>query len=53
GLSNNEIAKRLYISPRTVETHRNNLMRKLGLRSQTQLIQFAMQRGIIPGANSE
>lgn len=53
GLSNNEIAKRFYISPRTVETHRNNLMRKLGLRSQTQLIQFAMQRGIIPGATSE
>jgi len=53
GFSNNEIAKRLYISPRTVETHRNNLMRKLGLRSQTQLIQFAMQRGIIPGASSE
>jgi len=53
GFSNNEIAKRLYISPRTVETHRTNLMRKLGLRSQAQLIQFAMQRGIIPGATSE
>jgi two-component system response regulator NreC len=49
GCTNAEIASRLYISPRTVETHRTNLMRKLGLHNHTQLIQFAIQHGIIPG----
>jgi DNA-binding NarL/FixJ family response regulator len=42
------IASRLNLSPRTVETHRANLMRKLGLRSQTDLIRYAIQRGLIP-----
>jgi two-component system response regulator NreC len=42
------IASRLNLSPRTVETHRTNLMRKLGLRSQTDLVRYALQRGIIP-----
>ncbi|MFQ5944069.1 MAG: response regulator [Anaerolineales bacterium] len=46
--TNNEIAARLSISHRTVETHRANLMRKLNLRSQTDLIRFALSRGIIP-----
>jgi DNA-binding NarL/FixJ family response regulator len=48
GLSNPEIATRLSISPRTVETHRANLMRKLGLRTQTDLIRYALKRGILP-----
>jgi DNA-binding NarL/FixJ family response regulator len=43
-----EIAAKLFISPRTVETHRANVMHKLGLRSQTDLIRFALQRGILP-----
>lgn len=42
-----EIAQRLTISPRTVETHRANLMQKLGLRGQAELIRFALQRGIL------
>jgi two-component system response regulator NreC len=42
------IAERLNLSPRTVETHRTNLMRKLGLRSQTDVIRYALQRGLIP-----
>jgi two-component system, NarL family, response regulator NreC len=42
------IAVRLGLSPRTVETHRTNLMRKLGLRSQTDLIRYALQRGLLP-----
>ncbi|MFB0536672.1 MAG: response regulator [Anaerolineae bacterium] len=48
GHNNAEIADRLFISRRTVETHRANLMRKLGLRSQTDLIRYALQRGILP-----
>jgi two-component system response regulator NreC len=46
--TNAEIAKRLYISRRTVETHRANMMRKLGLRTQAQLISYAIRRGILP-----
>lgn len=48
GRTNHDIAEELYISPRTVETHRANIMRKLHLRGQTELIRFALQRGIIP-----
>jgi two-component system, NarL family, response regulator NreC len=48
GHTNVEIANRLFISPRTVETHRSNAMHKLGLRSQTELVRFALQRGILP-----
>ena len=48
GNSNKEIGSRLSISPRTAETHRANLMRKLGLRTQTDLIRYALRRGILP-----
>lgn len=48
GFSNAEIAARLSISPRTAETHRGNLMRKLDLRSQTDLVRYAIRRGILP-----
>ena len=48
GLNNPDIAARLSISPRTVETHRANLMRKLGLKTQTDLIRYALKRGILP-----
>ena len=47
GYSNSDIATRLVISPRTVETHRANMMRKLDLKSQTDLILFAVRRGIL------
>jgi two-component system, NarL family, response regulator NreC len=49
GSTNSDIAARLFISPRTVETHRTHLMRKLNLLNHAQLIQFAIQHGIIPG----
>jgi two-component system response regulator NreC len=48
GHSSREIAERLYISPRTAEIHRANMMRKLGLHNQTGLIRYALQRGILP-----
>ena len=47
GHSNQHISQRLSISPRTVEVHRANLMRKLALQSQTDLIRYALRRGII------
>ena len=48
GYSNKEIGEKLSISPRTVETHRANFMQKLGLKTQTDLIRFALKQGIIP-----
>jgi len=48
GMGNAGIADRLFISVRTVETHRANLMRKLNLRSHTDLIRYALRRGICP-----
>jgi DNA-binding NarL/FixJ family response regulator len=48
GHTNAEIGKRLFISPRTVEVHRANMMQKLGLRNQTELIRYALRRGILP-----
>lgn len=47
GKSNVEIGTALSIGKRTVETHRASLMRKLGLRSQAELIRFAVKRGIV------
>ncbi len=48
GLTNAEIADRLYISRRTVEVHRSSMMQKLGLRTQTDLIRYGLQHGILP-----
>ena len=48
GHHNPEIAARLFISSRTVEVHRANLLRKLGLRTQTDLVRYALKRGILP-----
>jgi DNA-binding NarL/FixJ family response regulator len=43
-----EIAARLSISPRTAEMHRANALRKLGLKTQTDLIRYAIRRGMLP-----
>jgi two-component system response regulator NreC len=45
--TNPQIAERLSISPRTAENHRANVMRKLHLKNQTDLIRYAIKRGII------
>jgi len=50
GCTSIEIASRLYISRRTVETHRSNMMRKLDLHTHTQLLRYALQRGILPAS---
>lgn len=49
GLNNKEIGEKLYISHRTVDTHRTNLMRKLDVHSVVELIRFAIRNGIIEG----
>jgi DNA-binding NarL/FixJ family response regulator len=48
GLGNPAIGERLGISPRTAETHRTHVMQKLGLRNRTDLIVYAINRGLIP-----
>jgi DNA-binding NarL/FixJ family response regulator len=47
GLSNAVISERLQISPRTTETHRTHIMRKLRLHSPADLVRYAIQHGII------
>jgi DNA-binding NarL/FixJ family response regulator len=47
GLTNPEIGERLHISPRTAETHRANLMRKLDLTTQADLLKYALNRGLL------
>ncbi len=51
GLTTAAIAKRLSISPRTAELHRSRMMDKLGLNNQTELIRYALKRGILPMEN--
>lgn len=47
GLSANQIAEKLFISPKTVENHRSNIMRKLGLHSTIELVRYAAKLGLI------
>lgn len=47
GASNQEIAESLVISPKTVERHRENIMRKLNLHSRSELVRYAIRKGII------
>ncbi len=48
GHTNGEIGARRSISVRTVESHRANVLRKLGLRTQTDVVRYAIRRGILP-----
>jgi two-component system response regulator NreC len=47
GKSTNEIAESLFISPRTVEVHRSHLMEKLCLRNTSEIVRYAVRRGVV------
>ena len=47
GHTNQEIAKRLFISVRTAETHRAHIMRKLSLKSRAELVRYALAEGLL------
>ncbi|RSM70731.1 DNA-binding response regulator [Actinoplanes sp. ATCC 53533] len=47
GLSNNEIAEELFISPATAKTHVNRAMMKIGARDRAQLVVFAYENGLV------
>ena len=47
GLTSKEIAKKLFISPKTVENHRANIMNKLDLHSTIELVRYAAKLGLI------
>jgi two-component system response regulator NreC len=47
GHTNNQIAERLIISPKTVDTHRTHIMDKLNLHSRAELVKYAMRRGLL------
>lgn len=47
GLTAKQMGERLDISPKTVEAHRTSLMRKLGLRKATELVRYALRRGLV------
>jgi len=47
GLSNPEIAQKLYLSVRTVETHKFNIMAKLNIKSTVELVKYAIQNNLI------
>ena len=45
GYTNKQISERLFISPRTVQTHLSNILNKLNLSNRTQLVCFAYEQG--------
>ena len=47
GHPNREVAKVLHVSPRTIDSHRSNIMRKLGVASNAELVQVAIKSGLI------
>lgn len=47
GFGNREISQQLYISVRTVESHKNHIMQKLGLKSSVDLVRYAIKEGLV------
>lgn len=47
GLTNQEIARRLFISIKTVQAHRANLMKKLGVHDRVELVKYALKKGLL------
>src|SRR5215469_14069075 len=47
GYSSQEIADQLYLSPKTVETYRSRLMQKLNLHHRSELVRFALRKGLL------
>ncbi|THE12755.1 response regulator transcription factor [Bacillus timonensis] len=47
GYSNKDIAEHLVISVKTVESHKSNLMEKLGLKTRPELVKYAMKKGLL------
>lgn len=50
GHTNQEIARMLYISVRTAETHRAHIMQKLGLQTRAELVRYALASGLLDGS---
>ena len=47
GFTTKKIAEKLFISPHTVETHRQNILLKLGLKNTAELIKYSIQKGLV------
>ena len=47
GFSSREIGKKLFISPKTVDTYRSRIMQKLGLSHRSELVRFALRVGLL------
>jgi two-component system, NarL family, response regulator NreC len=47
GFTNAEIAEQLFLSVRTVETHRAHIQQKLRLSSRSELVRYALARGLV------
>ena len=47
GFSSAEIGRKLFISPKTVDTYRSRLMQKLGLQHRSELVRFALRTGLL------
>ncbi|MBN1791974.1 MAG: response regulator transcription factor [Bacteroidales bacterium] len=47
GLANNEIAEKLFISPKTMEVHKSNIFKKTGVKNSAQLVIYAIKNGFI------
>ena len=46
GLSNKQIAEKLYVSPKTIDNHRTNLMHKLDVHNIVELVRFCLKQGL-------